>query len=79
MADKKGGRFAIQYHGPGGWSTGHHGIDLKDPARYIASVNRRPGIRARAIDKETGEIHGEGTTCSFCGDPHEGVDGSCLI
>ena len=73
------GRYAIQYHGRGGWFTGHHGIDLKDPAKYIAGVNKRPNMKARAIDKETGEIFGDGTTCSICGLPHEGVDGSCLL
>lgn len=79
MGSGTDGRYAIQYHGARGWWTGHHGIDLKDPAAYVAGVNKRPGFNARAIDKETGEIHGDGTTCSICDLPHDGVDGSCLL
>ena len=79
MATPNGGRHIIQYHGGGGWWTGHKGIDLKDPAKYIDAVMGRSGTRARVIDKETGEIYGDGTACSFCGDPHDGIDGSCLL
>jgi len=79
MVGEPSGQFEVQYYGTRGWWTGHHGVDLPDPAKYIASVNKRPNTKARAIDRETGEIYGDGTKCSLCGLPHEGLDGSCLI
>ena len=79
MSEKKEGRYEIQYHGPSGWWTGHHGYDLKDPAQYTERANKNPGPRARVVDKETGEIFGDSTTCSICDLPHAGLDGSCLL
>lgn len=73
---KTEGAYMLQYHGPSGWYTGHHGADLRDPAKYVAKAAAN-GTKARAIDKETGQIYG--APCALCGDAHEGVDGSCLL
>jgi hypothetical protein len=73
------GAWLLQYEGAHGWWTGHHGIDLKDPAAYVAGVNKRPGFNCRVINKDTGEIIGDQRVCGLCGDPHDGVEGSCLL
>ena len=37
------------------WETGHHGIRLVDPAKYVKKLAKREVI-ARAVDIETGDI-----------------------
>lgn len=74
------GQFEVHYKGlikgHPGWWIGHHGVDLKDPAKYAEGLNKR--VTARIVDRETGEIWGE-PGCAVCSEPHEGVDGSCLL
>jgi len=74
------GQYEIHYLGlvasRTGWWAGHRGIDLKDPSEYAERLNER--IPARVLDRETGEIWGQ-PGCSVCSEPHEGVDGSCLL
>lgn len=62
----------------GVWWTGHHSVELKDPVAYCAAVEKNTGMKTRVVDNETGEIFGE-QACSFCGSPHDGVEGSCLL
>lgn len=75
------GQYEVHYRdalkGQPGWWIGHHGVDLKDPEAYAEGL-RKNGHVARVVDKETGEIFGQ-PACGMCGEPHEGVDGSCLI
>lgn len=75
------GAYRLEYLGPRGWWVGHRGIDLGDVEAYVRKVNARPDISARAIDKRTGEIIGEPRleACEFCGVPHTGLEGSCLL
>jgi hypothetical protein len=80
------GEWRLQYRcNPGPWWTGNRGLDLNDPAKYVALANSvvadgaRHIDRVRAISNVTGEILGDQGVCSMCNEPHDGRDGVCLI
>lgn len=50
----------LDYWIQGNWTTGHHNIELRDPATYVTKLGKR-GIFARATDLDTGEeMYGPG-------------------
>jgi len=73
------GEWRLEYLSPTGWWVGHRGIDIPDIKAYVARVNANGAHTVRAISKVTGEIIGDATPCSMCGEPHSGVEGSCLL
>lgn len=71
--------YLLEYLGPRGWSVGHSGTTLNDPAAYVARRAKR-GLPTRVTDLETGEVFGDSPPpCGACGTAHTGLEGSCLI
>jgi hypothetical protein len=65
----------LEYLTPAGWATGHAGIALLHPRRYVERLAKRGKI-GRVTLLDTGEIIQ--LACEFCSEVHD-RPGTCLI
>ena len=75
----------VEYLRPDGeWSTGHHGVNLVDPERYVASLARRGTVaRVSVLDdrlRPTTEFTAPlPPPCDLCGRYLHKIESECLL